>query len=88
MERTRKLANKTAQARETRCIGSLRRYLSRALVCTLLLLGSAAVQAQATDCSSFPNATLHGFADPNPPPSTQFVSTAKWNFGTYEIATQ
>ncbi len=34
-----------------------------------LLLISAAIsaQAQAIDCSSFPNATLDGFVDPNPP---------------------
>ncbi|NIS91080.1 MAG: hypothetical protein GTN98_13550, partial [Woeseiaceae bacterium] len=48
----------------------MRRHLSRFGVCALLLLGLAVTepaQAQATDCSSFPNATLDGFVDPNPP---------------------
>ncbi len=43
------------------------RHFSRLLVCACLLLGAAAANAQAVDCSSFPNATLDGFVDPNPP---------------------
>ncbi|HSG58583.1 MAG TPA: SdrD B-like domain-containing protein [Woeseiaceae bacterium] len=43
------------------------RYLSRALAGAMLLFASIAANAQATDCSSFPNATLDGFVDPNPP---------------------
>ena len=45
-----------------------RRTLRRLFACALLLLASVSVQAQsAVDCSSFPNATLDGFVDPNPP---------------------
>ncbi len=33
----------------------------------LLVLASVNAQAQAVDCSSFPNATLDGFVNPNPP---------------------
>ncbi|MDH3428796.1 MAG: hypothetical protein OEQ14_02205 [Gammaproteobacteria bacterium] len=33
----------------------------------LLSLAATPAQAQATDCSAFPNATLDGFVDPNPP---------------------
>lgn len=33
----------------------------------LLSLAAVPAQAQAVDCSSFPNATLDGFVDPNPP---------------------
>ncbi|MDH3440238.1 MAG: DUF11 domain-containing protein, partial [Gammaproteobacteria bacterium] len=33
----------------------------------VLVLASFNVQAQAVDCSTFPNATLDGFVDPNPP---------------------
>lgn len=37
------------------------------LAVVLLVLASLPAQAQAVDCSSFPNATIDGFVDPNPP---------------------
>jgi hypothetical protein len=38
------------------------------LAVLLLLLGATApVHAQAVDCSDFPNSTLDGFVNPNPP---------------------
>ena len=44
-----------------------RRYLGRLAFAAVLLFASFTANAQATDCSSFPNATLDGFVDPNPP---------------------
>ena len=42
----------------------------------LALLGaSVGAHAQATDCSSFPNATLDGFVDPNPPSNINIDTT-------------
>jgi uncharacterized repeat protein (TIGR01451 family) len=43
------------------------RVFPRLLAALVLLLGSVAAQAQAVDCSDFPNATIDGFVDPNPP---------------------
>ena len=45
----------------------LRRWIRRVAVAAVLVLASFNVQAQAVDCSTFPNATLDGFVDPNPP---------------------
>ena len=53
------------EARST--IKLFRRSLRRVLAGAVLLLGSFAANAQAVDCSSFPNATLDGFVNPNPP---------------------
>jgi uncharacterized repeat protein (TIGR01451 family)/fimbrial isopeptide formation D2 family protein len=44
-----------------------KRLLSRVLLMALLLGAAFSAQAQAVDCSSFPNATLDGFVQPNPP---------------------
>jgi len=66
MERTRlaqEMAHKEARSR----IRVYRRYVSRALAGAVLLFASIAANAQATDCSDFPNATLDGFVTPNPP---------------------
>ncbi|MDX1508371.1 MAG: hypothetical protein R3358_08830, partial [Woeseiaceae bacterium] len=42
-------------------------WVARLVACVLLLAASVSANAQATDCSSFPNATLDGFVTPNPP---------------------
>ncbi len=39
----------------------------RLLAVALLAFAAIPAQAQAVDCSTFPNATLDGFVDPNPP---------------------
>jgi uncharacterized repeat protein (TIGR01451 family)/fimbrial isopeptide formation D2 family protein len=44
-----------------------RHIIGRLFVFALLCFGAAAAQAQAVDCSDFPNATLDGNVDPNPP---------------------
>ncbi len=43
------------------------RWCSRALAVFVLLFASGVANAQATDCSSYPNATIDGNVDPNPP---------------------
>ena len=57
------------------------RWIARlfALVC---LLGSAAtVNAQAVDCSDFPNATIDGNVEPNPPANINIDTTCRvFNF--------
>jgi hypothetical protein len=56
--------------------GGRRSHLWARLVAGLLLLcASFAANAQATDCSSFPNATLDGFVDPNPPSNINVDTT-------------
>ncbi len=47
----------------------------RALVVLLLLACSGVANAQAVDCSSYPNATIDGFVDPIPPSNVNIDTT-------------
>jgi uncharacterized repeat protein (TIGR01451 family)/fimbrial isopeptide formation D2 family protein len=64
------------QEKYARCDGGRRSHLWPRLVAGLLLLCAPfAVNAQATDCSSFPNSTLDGFVTPNPPSNINIDQT-------------
>ena len=61
------LANGTASKQTQSGFGNVISFLSRLCACSILLFAAGNANAQATDCSDLPNATLDGFVTPNPP---------------------
>ena len=53
------------------------KWLTRLLALACLLGAASTAQAQAVDCSSFPNATLDGNVDPNPPANINIDTTCR-----------
>ena len=51
------------------------RWWLRPLAAVLMLCGSVAANAQAVDCSSFPNSTLDGYVTPTPPSNINIDET-------------